>query len=98
MTSGHYGPYVQGVRGNTMGSTKRSEIVRRSKSRKTAVSSDCSLELDYMKLESLVMVDQPSHREYVPVPCTHRPSYHGSCGCLKIREGSRTETMTGVKS
>ena len=78
MTSGHYGPYVQGVRDNTMGSTTGSETARWSQSFKTILSADCSLELDYMKLELLVMVGQPYRREYVPVPCTHRPSYHGS--------------------
>jgi hypothetical protein len=31
-----------------------------------------------MKLESLVIVDQLRHGEYVPGPCTHRPSRHGS--------------------
>ena len=45
---------------------------------KLFLSSDCSLELDYMKLELLVMAGQPHRREYVPVPCTHRPSNHGS--------------------
>ena len=52
---------------------------------KPTPSSDCSLELDYMKLELLVMVNQLCHREYVPVLCTHRPSNHGSWGSLKIR-------------
>ena len=46
---------------------------------KLRLSSDCSLQLDYMKLESLVIVDQLRHGEYVPGPCTHRPSRHGSC-------------------
>ena len=45
---------------------------------KTGLSSDCSLQLDYMKLESLVMAHQLRRREYVPGPCTHRPSHHGS--------------------
>jgi hypothetical protein len=31
-----------------------------------------------MKPESLVIVDQLRHGEYVPEPCTHRPSRHGS--------------------
>ena len=52
---------------------------------KPAPSSDCSLELDYMKLELLVMANQLCRREYVPVPCTHRPSNHGSWGSLKTR-------------
>ena len=38
--------------------TKRSERVTWSKSQKSRLSSDCSLQLDYMKLESLVIADQ----------------------------------------
>ena len=45
---------------------------------KTLLSSDCSLQLDYMKLESLVTAHQLRRREYVPGPCTHRPSHHES--------------------
>ena len=45
---------------------------------KTRPSSDCSLQLDYMKPESLVMAHQLRRREYVPRPCTHRPSHHES--------------------
>src|SRR5678816_4888556 len=48
---------------------------------KPALSSDCPLQPEGMKLESLVIVDQLRHGEYVPGPCTHRPSRHGSC-CL----------------
>ena len=45
---------------------------------KARPSSDCSLQLDCMKSESLVMVHQQRYREYVPGPCTHRPSRHES--------------------
>src|SRR5229473_5507430 len=45
---------------------------------KTGLSSDWSLQLDSMKPESLVMAHQLRRREYVPGPCTHRPSHHGS--------------------
>ena len=38
--------------------TKRSEAVRQSKSQKQRLSSDCSLQLDYMKQESLVIANQ----------------------------------------
>ena len=41
-----------------MAGTKRSETARWSKTHKTGPSSDCSLQLDYMKLESLVIADQ----------------------------------------
>ena len=78
MTSDHHAPYVQGFTHATMAGTTGCDLVRGSGSLKTGLSSDCSLELDYMKLDLLVMVSQPHHREYVPVPCTHRPSHHGS--------------------
>ena len=45
---------------------------------KAGPSSDCSLQLDCMKLESLVLANQRSRGEYVPGPCTHRPSHHPS--------------------
>jgi hypothetical protein len=45
---------------------------------KTGLSSDCRLQLAYMKSESLVMAHQLRRREYVPGSCTHRPSHHGS--------------------
>ena len=50
---------------------------------KTHPSSDWSLQPDSMKLDSLVIAHQPWRGEYVPGPCTHRPSSHGSRGYLK---------------
>ena len=38
--------------------TKRGEGASRSESQKQRLSSDCSLQLDYMKLESLVIANQ----------------------------------------
>ena len=58
MTSSPHGPYIQGYTRATMGVTKGSETARWSKSQKGALSSDCSLQLDCMKLESLVIADQ----------------------------------------
>ncbi len=46
-------------------------------------SSDRSLQPDSVKLDSLVIAHQPRRGEYVPGPCTHRPSSHGSRGDLK---------------
>ena len=77
-TSSHHGPYVLGNTRATMVGTERSEAARQSKSQKADLSTDCSLQLDCMKLESLVIADQPSRGEYVPGPCTHRPSHHPS--------------------
>ncbi len=78
MTSSHHGPYAQGVARATMVGTERRDTERWSKSQKAGPSSDWSLQLDSMKLESLVIADQPRRGEYVPEPCTHRPSSHGS--------------------
>ena len=46
-------------------------------------SSDWSLQPDSTKLDSLVIAHQPWRGEYVPGPCTHRPSSHGSPERLK---------------
>ena len=45
---------------------------------KLVLSSDCRLQLAYMKLESLVIAGQLYSGEYVPGSCTHCPSHHGS--------------------
>ncbi len=45
---------------------------------KAGPSSDWSLQFDSMKPDSLVMAHQLRRREYVPGPCTHRPSHHES--------------------
>ena len=50
---------------------------------KTHLSSDRSLQPDSVKLDSLVIAHQPWRGEYVPGPCTHRPSSHESRGRLK---------------
>ena len=50
---------------------------------KTSLSSDRSLQPDFVKLDSLVIAHQPWRGEYVPGPCTHRPSSHESRGYLK---------------
>ena len=51
---------------------------------KADLSSDWRLKLASMKLDSLVIAHQPWRGEYVPGPCTHRPSSHGSRGRLKF--------------
>ena len=50
---------------------------------KAGLSSDRSLQPDSVKLDSLVIAHQPWRGEYVPGPCTHRPSSHESSGYLK---------------
>ena len=100
-TSSHHGPYVQGYTRATMVSTDCRFIVICLPINKTHLSSDWSLKLDFMKLESLVIAYQPWCGEYVPGPCTHRPSSHGSWGCLKsetIKDPPRVKPITRAKS
>ena len=82
--SSHHGLYAQGYTRATMAHTEGREAVKWSQSQKVRLSSDWSLELDSMKVESLVIAHQPWRGEYVPGPCTHRPSSHGSWGYLKM--------------
>ena len=58
MTSSPHGPYVQGYTRATMAGTNCCEPARVSQSEKAGLSSDWSLQLDSMKPESLVIVDQ----------------------------------------
>ena len=58
MTSNHHALYVLGYTRATMVGTKGSEVVRQSESHKAGLSSDWSLKLDSMKLESLVIAYQ----------------------------------------
>ena len=58
MTSNHHGPYVLGYTRATMVGTEGCDPVRVSESQKTDRSPDCSLQLDCMKSESLVIANQ----------------------------------------
>ncbi len=58
MMSSQHGSYEWGFTHATMGATKGSDTARWSKSQKYVLSSDCSLQLDCMKAESLVNAGQ----------------------------------------
>ena len=58
MTSSHHGLYAQGDTRATMAGTEGSLLVIVGESLKAGPSSDCSLQPDYMKPESLVIADQ----------------------------------------
>ena len=58
MTSNHHASYVLGYTRATMAITKSCKPVRASESQKDSLSSDCSLQLENMKLESLVIAEQ----------------------------------------
>ncbi len=83
MTSSQRGLYVQGDTHATMAGTVGREAARWSQSSRAGLSSNCRLQLACMMLELLVTAGQPYCGEYVPGPCTHRPSRHGSWQHLK---------------
>ncbi len=58
MTSSPHGPYAWGYTRATMADTEGCKAARLSQSQKIGLSSDCSLQLDCMKPESLVIADQ----------------------------------------
>ena len=58
MTSNHHAPYDQGYTRATMDRAEGSEAARWSETHKTVLSSDCSLQLDCTKMESLVIANQ----------------------------------------
>ncbi len=83
MTSSHHAPYVLGYTRATMVGTESSNTARWSKSQKANLSSDRSLQLDCVKLESLVIANQQCRGEYVLGSCTYRLSHHESWLHLK---------------
>ena len=98
MTSSPHGLYVQGYTRATRGGTKGRKPARGSQSHKTVLSSDCSLQLDCMKLESLVIVDQHATVNTFP-GLVHTARHIMKAGCTRSRRANRKEAgaqgMTG---
>ena len=84
MTSSHHGPYGQGYTRATMGRTEGSEAARQSGTQKTFLSSDWSLQLDSMKSESLVIVDQNATVNTFP-GLVHTARHTMGVGCKRSR-------------
>jgi hypothetical protein len=104
MRSSHHAPYVQGYKRATMAGTEGCKTARWSESQKAGPSSDWRLKLASMKNELLVIENQQRRGEYVPGPCTHRPSHHESRKHPKSvrqpfgRQRPKVESVIGVKS
>ena len=88
MTSSPHGLYAPGYTRATMAGTKGRQPARARESQKTSHSSDCSLQLDCMKVESLVITDQQAvvntfpglvhtARHITKVDCTRSPNQTG---------------------
>src|SRR3954471_10686511 len=104
MTSSHHGLYVQGYTRATMAGTKRCKPARGSQSQKACLSSDCSLQLDCMKVESLVIADQHAAVNTFP-GLVHTARHITKVGCARSgranpqgRQVATAWSMIGVKS
>ena len=104
MTSSPHGPYVRGYTRATMDGTKGRELARGSQSQKAVLSSDRSLQLDSVKLESLVIADQHAAVNTFP-GLVHTARHTMGVGCSRSacanpqgRQGPKEWLVTGVKS
>ncbi len=82
MTSSPHGLYDQGYTRTTMAGTTGSYFARRRKSLKAGLSPDWSLQLDSMKLESLVIVDQHAAVNTFP-GLVHTARHTTGVGCTR---------------
>ena len=104
MTSNHHAPYDLGYTRATMVGTKRSEAVTWSKPHKANLSSDCRLQLAYMKLESLVIANQNVAVNTFPGlvhtarPTTRVYNTRSRWSNLQRRKPPTVGAMIGVKS
>ncbi len=84
MTSSPHGLYAQGYTRATMDGTEGCDTARWSQSLKAVLSSDCSLQLDCMKLESLVIPDQHAGVNTFP-GLVHTARHITKAGCSRSR-------------
>jgi hypothetical protein len=104
MTSSPHGPYAQGYTRATMGGTEGSEPARACQSQKAVLSTDRSLQLDSVKLESLVIADQHAAVNTFP-GLVHTARHTMRVGCTRSRradprggQAPKVWPMIGVKS
>ncbi len=104
MTSSPHGLYAQGYTRATMDGTKGCHPARVSQSQKAVLSSDWSLQLDSMKLESLVIVDQHATVNTFP-GLVHTARHTTKACCTRSRwlnpsgkEAPKVWPVIGVKS
>ncbi len=104
MTSSPHGLYAQGYTRATMAGTEGSNTARWSQSHKAGLSPDWSLQLDSMKLESLVIADQHAAVNTFP-GLVHTARHTMRVGCTRSRganpqggQAPKVWLMIGVKS
>ncbi len=84
MTSSHHGPLRRGYYTCYNGAYKRSDLARASGPHKVRRSPDWSLQLDSMKSESLVIVDQNATVNTFP-GLVHTARHTMGVGCKRSR-------------
>ena len=84
MTSSQHGLYVWGYTRATMAGTKGCNPVRGSQSYKAGLSSDWGLQLDPMKVESLVIADQHAAVNTFP-GLVHTARHTTKASCTRSR-------------
>ena len=84
MTSSPHGLYAQGYTRATMAGTKSCKPARGSQSQKAGLSSDCRLQLAYMKAESLVIPDQHAGVNTFP-GLVHTARHTTKASCTRSR-------------
>ena len=104
-TSNHHAPYALGYTRVTMGGTASSKPATASKSLKPILSSDRSLQLDFVKSESLVTADQHAAVNTFPglglilagTTVKAKPSMAGGCGGMEWlrRDSCRASLLEG---
>ena len=104
MTSSPHGPHVQGYTRATMVDTDRCELARVSQSQKVHLSTDCTLQLECMKSESLVIADQQAAVNTFP-GLVHTARHTMGVDCSRSgrsnpqgKQVPKEWLMTGVKS
>ena len=90
MTSNHHALYVLGYTRATIAGTEGCEGAIWSESQKTGLSSDRSLQLDSVKLESLVIVDQHATVNTFP-GLVHTARHTIRVGGTRSRQSNRKE-------
>ena len=104
MTSSHHGPYDQGYTRTTMVGTEGRDAARRSQSQKPHLSPDRSLQLDFVKSESLVIGDQHAPVNTFP-GLVHTARHTMGVSCSRSgranpqgKQAPKEWLVTGVKS
>ena len=100
MTSNHHAPYVLGYTRATMAGTERKRDCEVERNSKAGPSSDCRLQLAFMKSELLVIADQNAAVNAFPglVHTARHTMEVGGARSWQINMLPKAKSMTGVKS